>query len=160
MDMNIEYQEIIDNYVLGRMTAEERKSFEEELAINQELREQYDFTLQVKNTIASRQEKLKLLKFWEEHYPIERQYRPTGTDFDNGKYHNCHRSPKKKIVWFSSIAAALIIGFFVLRPSFFISPSKPNEIPTEEEIDVIDIDVFDDMGMDIEAADSAACDSI
>lgn len=160
MDMNIEYQEIIDNYVLGRMTAEERKSFEEELAINQELREQYDFTLQVKNTIASRQEKLKLLKFWEEHFPTERQYKPTGTDFGYGKYKNYHSSPKKKIVWFSSIAAVLIIGFFALRPSFFISPSKPNEIPVEEEIDVIDIDVSDDMRMDIEVADSAVCDSI
>lgn len=160
MDMNIEYQEIIDNYVLGRMTAEERKSFEEELTINQELREQYKFTLQVKNAITSRQEKLKLLKFWKEHYPTERQYRPTGTDFDSGKYPPYHSSPKKKIVWLSGIAAVLIIGFFALRPSFFISPSKPNEIPVEEEIDVIDIDVFDDMRMDIEAADSAACDSI
>lgn len=158
--MNTEYQEIIDNYVLGKMTTEELKSFEEELAINQELREQYGFTLQVKNAITSRQEKLKLLKFWEEHYPIEQQYRPTGTDLDNGKHQNYHSSPKKKIVWFSSIAAVLIIGFFALRPSFFVSPSKPNEIPVEGEIDVIDVGGFDDMEMDIEAADSAACDSI
>lgn len=158
--MNIEYQEKIDNYVLGKMTTEERKSFEEELTVNKELREQYDFTLQLKNAITSRQEKLKLLKFWEEHYPTEPQYRPTGTEFDNSKYHPRHSSPKKMIMWFSSIAAVLIIGFFALRPSVYVSsPSKPNEIPVEEEIDVMDIGEFDDMDIDI-VADSAAVDSI
>lgn len=107
--MKFEYQDQIDSYVQGDMTAEERTAFEREVQNNEELRDQLEYTKQVKALVSSRQEKMALLKEWEETKP------------------DTHISSKKNLYWLSGIAAILIIGFFVVNSQIFLFPSDPLE---------------------------------
>lgn len=135
--MKFEYQEKIDNYVLEDMTAEERLAFEHEVQINEELRDQLEYTQQVKALVTSRQEKMALLKQWEEEHRMEEeqvaaaQYRPTGTgDYCPApKYQAAANSSSKKFYyWISGIAAVVVIGFFVVSPLLiFNSPGSSDE---------------------------------
>ena len=56
--MSRDFQDKIDDYVLGRMSVEERADFEKEVDQDEEKREQLEFTRNVKNAISSRQDKL------------------------------------------------------------------------------------------------------
>ena len=56
--MKIEYQDKIDRYILGEMSAEERTDFEKQVAQNAELQELLEFTKNVNTAIKSRNEKL------------------------------------------------------------------------------------------------------
>ena len=47
--MKEEYQDRIDNYLLGRMSETERVSFERDLNLDDKLKEQYEFTKAVKS---------------------------------------------------------------------------------------------------------------
>ena len=62
--MKFDYQERIDNYVQGEMTADERNAFEEELKANDELREQVEYTQKVKSLVSDREEKMRALREW------------------------------------------------------------------------------------------------
>lgn len=120
--MKFEYQDKIDSYVLGDMTADERLAFEQEVQNNEELREQLEYTQQVKTLLTSRQEKMTLLKQWEEEWKMEdeqiaaTQYKPTGTE-DYCPAPSYHRTYLKKtrrlFYWISGIAAVFVIGFFI-----------------------------------------------
>ncbi len=107
--MKFEYQEKIDSYVHGDMTAEERTAFEHEVQSNEELRDQLEYTKQVKTLVSSRQEKMALMQQWEAE--------------------NATRKPasKKRYYWLSGIAAVLIIGFFAVNPLILFSPSDSSE---------------------------------
>ena len=52
--MKIEYQDKIDRYILGEMSAEERTDFEKQVAQNAELQELLEFTKNVNTAIKSR----------------------------------------------------------------------------------------------------------
>lgn len=134
--MKFEYQEKIDNYVLEDMTAEERIAFEHEVQINEELRDQLEYTQQVKALVTSRQEKMALLKQWEEEHRMEEeqvaaaQYRPTGTgDYCPApKYQAAANSSSKKFYyWISGIAAVVVIGFFVVSPLLIFNSPRPSD---------------------------------
>lgn len=135
--MKFEYQEKIDRYVLEDMTADERIAFEHEVQLNEELRDQLEYTQQVKALVTSRQEKMALLKQWEEEHRKEEeqvaaaQYRPTGTgDYCPAPKYAADADPKSKkfYYWISGIAAVLVIGFFVVSPLLiFNSPGSSDE---------------------------------
>lgn len=136
--MKFEYQDKIDSYVLGDMTADERLAFEHEVHNNQELREQLEYTQQIKTLITSRQEKMTLLKHWEEEWKMEdeqiaaTQYKPTGTDdfCPAPAYHTTfHKRSKKLLYWISGIAAVFVIGFFI-DITMFISGGSSGGVGT------------------------------
>lgn len=134
--MKFENQDIIDSYVRGDMTAEERLAFENEVQNNEELRDQLEYTQEVKCLVSSRQEKMRLLKQWEEEYRLEEeqvaavQYRPTGTeDYCPSPKYQATTKPtsKKRLYWISGIAAVLVIGFFVVSPLFIFNSTGSSD---------------------------------
>ena len=52
------YQDRIDNYLLDRMTKEERHAFEKEIEYNDELQEQLEFTEKVQRAMNRKDEKM------------------------------------------------------------------------------------------------------
>lgn len=103
--MRLEYQDDIDNYLLGRMSDEERESFEVKCADNQELKDQLEHTRDVRTVISERNKMLAKIQEWDDEY-----------DANN-------KATSHKIAWMywlSGIAAIFVIGFFlypVIRPS-------------------------------------------
>ena len=150
--MKIDYQDRIDDYLLDRMSNEERNSFESDVAEDAELKEQLQFTGTVQQATKSRNEKLAAMKEWKDDYVWEDErevaasvveYHATvsGYDYCPEPTMESRRvatsSPfKKMLYWVSGIAAVFIVGVFVFnlyRPS---SPeiatrtaSRPTEAP-------------------------------
>lgn len=96
-------QDKIDNYLFGRMSNAEAKEFEQEVASDNAVREQFLFTRMVKHELSDRNEKLRNLQQWRglaESDP--------------------HPRPIRRIMWYSigglSAAAMLIWGLFIYRP--------------------------------------------
>ncbi len=71
-----DFQDSIDNYLTGRLTAEEEKRFLEEVAGDKQKKEQLEFTRQVRRAIASREKKLEALAAFKKRY--EDEHRPFG----------------------------------------------------------------------------------
>ena len=159
--MKKDFQDKIDEYLLGRMTDEEKAQFEAE--VNQEdesKREQLEFTRNVKGAISSREDKMAKLKMMQrmydrEHRQVAASMRATGTDdchYSPAPQYATDKKPSRRIWWWASgIAAVLVIGLFVVNPfgpdslqtpSGF-SPSfrgNPNEMIRGEENDVFDFE--------------------
>lgn len=100
MDERIQYR--IDRYLRKEMSQEESVNFEQEALNNDELRKELGLCLLVRKSLASRQQKLNLTNRWK------------------------HRGKVRltSIVTITSIAALLVIGFFVLKPSNSTVPVK------------------------------------
>ena len=92
--MKKEYQDKIDEYLLHRMSDEERKRFVKETDDDKELQEQLEFTENVQQVMKSRNEKLAKMKEW------------MGDDMQ-------HTSNHRLLYWLSGIAAIFIVGFFI-----------------------------------------------
>lgn len=123
--MKTDFQDRIDEYILGRMTDEEKAQFEAEVNQDESKKEQLEFTKNVKGAISSREDKIAKLKIMQrmydrEHQQVAASMRATGTD-------DCHSSPgpqcatekkpSKRIWWWASgIAAVFVIGLFTLAP--------------------------------------------
>ena len=115
--MKEELQDRIDEYLLNRMSDEERLAFEKEVDSNKELQEQLSFTQNVQQAVKSRNDKLAKMGEWEKE----------------AKREDGHRSGRQIYYWLSGIAALLVIGMFAL--SEYLSPifrstiteSHPNE---------------------------------
>lgn len=103
--MNIDYQDRIDNYLLGRMSAQQRLDFEAELSSNAELKDQLAFTSQMMTASKSHSDKLAAIKSWNSDYKWQNRYAAASS----GNHRNRHI-----IYWASSIAAVLIAGFFIV----------------------------------------------
>ena len=155
--MKKDFQDRIDEYILGRMSDEEKAQFETEINKDKSKQEQLEFTKNVKGAIASREDKLARMRMMQKTYEqrhLAASMRVTGTD------DRCYtptsqcaeNRPTKRILWWvSGIAAVLVIGLFVINPfdsdtlqtpSGF-SPSfkgNPNEMIRGEENDVFDIE--------------------
>lgn len=96
--MKKDFQEAIDDYVLGNMSAKDRSVFEKEASQEEEIQEQLELTQNVCNAIKSRHEKLVMMQKWEEQ----------SAD-----------SSRKLMRWASSvigIAAVFLFGFFLFIP--------------------------------------------
>ena len=139
--MKIEDQDRIDNYLLNRMSDEERRSFELEIEQDKELREQVEFTKNVQTALKSRNEKLTQMQKWQKEMDEEAEraygYRATGSDYHYSSMPVMERQadqlppPRKKrrlIYWVAGIAAIFIAGLFVL-PTITVNESAP--VPTE-----------------------------
>lgn len=160
--MKKDFQDRIDEYLLGRMTDEEKAQFETEVSHDESIREQLEFTRNVKGAISSRKDKMAKLKMMQrmydrEHQQVAASMRATGTD-DDCQYSPApqnieEKKPSKRIWWWASgIAAVLVIGLFVVNPfgsdtlqtpSGF-SPSfkgNPGEMIRGEEYDVFDMEL-------------------
>ena len=113
MDNN--FQDRIDEYLLhGDSLSEEAKAqFLKEIEEDEEKREQYEFTKNVKQAMISRGEKLKAM-----------------TEFQKEMKH----SNRKTWLWISSIAAVLVIGFFAINPLFVENSPTDNVRGDENEV--------------------------
>ena len=98
--MNIQYQDRIDDYVLGRMSATDRKLFEEQVAADPELADQLKYTQQLQAAIKSRKQKVDMMEEWANEESDEESTTSSTPAF------------RKKLYWVSGIAAILLIGFF------------------------------------------------
>ena len=157
--MKNDFQDRIDEYILGRMSDEDKAQFEVEINQNESKREQFEFTRNVKGAITSREDKMAKLKIMQrmydrEHNQVAASMRATGTDdcqYSPAPHHVEEKKPSKRIWWWASgIAAVLIIGLFVVNPfgsdtlqTPGFSPSfkgNPNEMIRGEENDVFDME--------------------
>lgn len=127
--MKIEFQDHIDDYLLGRMSDEDSKAFEQELKNNDELREQMEFTKDVQTAAKSRNEKLAKMQEWKDDYEWEddrgvaaARYRPTGSGYESCPASSMDQtrtmprsSSRRYLYWISGIAAIFIVGFFLIH---------------------------------------------
>jgi len=96
--MKIDFQEKIDDYVLGKMSAEDRDKFEKEVSQDIEKQEQLKLTQYVSTAIKSHNEKLAMIQEWEQKRAA----------FN-----------RKIMAWASSaigVAAVLLVGVFLFVP--------------------------------------------
>lgn len=150
--MKIEFQDRIDEYLLDRMSDEERKSFESDAAEDAELKEQLQFTETVQQATKSRNEKLAAMEEWKDDYmwedervaaasAVEYHATRSGYDYCPEPTMESRRvatsSPfKKMLYWVSGITAVFIVCVFVFnlyRPSSpeiaMETASRPTEAP-------------------------------
>lgn len=98
--------EQIDKYLRKEMTPEESLNFEQEALNNPELRKEIELTYRIKRSLIDRKEKLRKTAQWE-------------------------RKSKFKIASFatiSSIAAMLVVGFFITKPALEVPDTNGNLI--------------------------------
>ena len=163
--MKIEYQDRIDDYLLGRMSDEERKRFESDAAEDSELKDQLNFTETVQRATRSRNEKLAAMEKWKDDYVWEdervaaasaSEHRPTGSGYDYCPAPTMESrragssSPFKKIFyWASGIAAVFVVGFFLIQnlyvgnsPSEYIPSPKTNDMTLRAGSDNSEIELL------------------
>lgn len=127
MDNN-NFQDRIDEYLLhGETMSEEDKAqflkeIEKEIEEDEEKRELYEFTKNVKQAMISRGEKLKAMT----------EFQKEMTEFQKKIKHG----RRKSWLWISSIAAILIVGYFAINP-LFVENTLPGNARGDEN------DVFD-----------------
>ena len=112
--MKIDFQEKIDDYVLGKMSAEDRDKFEKEVSQDIEKQEQLKLTQNVSTAIKSRNEKLAMMQKWEQERIA---------------------SKRKIMAWASSavgVAAVFLIGFFLFVPKEDVSEMNFNAVRVNE----------------------------
>lgn len=159
MDMDNNFQDRIDEYLLhGDSLSEEAKAqFQKEIEEDEEKRELYEFTKNVKQAMISRGEKLKAMAEFQEEYEAQDEMRIKACSCPCPEYRVAedikivgHKSNfRKKLVWFSGIAAILVIGIFAIKPSF-VDESINGNVRGDEN-DVFEMEV---------PADSIVTDSI
>lgn len=118
MDNN-NFQDRIDEYLLHgeTMSEEDKAQFLKEIEEDEEKRELYEFTKNVKQVMISRGEKLKAM-----------------TEFQKEIKHG----RRKSWIWISSIAAILVVGFFAINP-LFMEKNSPTDNVRGDANDVFDM---------------------
>lgn len=128
--MNQEYQDRIDNYLLGQMSETESLDFEKDIINDKDLKEQFEFTKNVKEAIVGRNRRLAQIMEWKEAYEaknkfVEEEYRPTGSGYDYNISPQTEiklkplSSKRRYLYWISGIAAIFVVGFFMFSPIVF-----------------------------------------
>lgn len=107
--MNIDIQDKIDNYLLNRMSTDERQKFEQEVETNEELKEQLEFSRLVRVAFKDRGEKLAKMTQWEQ----EELAASSNEDEELTTPAVAPNSWRKYLYWCSGIAAVFIAGFFL-----------------------------------------------
>lgn len=126
--MKIDYQDRIDEYLLNRMTDEERSTFEQDVNHDEELKNQLSFTKDVQQIVIRRNVMLAKMKQWEEEDMLEgddaevAEYRATGSGYNycpapsrEEKRPIAHSLDRRVIYWLSGIAAVFVVGFFLFQ---------------------------------------------
>lgn len=109
-DNNINLQEKIDSYILGKMSVEEKMNFETELANNMELKEKYDLQKEISDAV--QKARIKNLLVEVENEIIEEREKIINdrrNDDDDKSFGN---TTNKRRIWIS-VAASIIVIFFV-----------------------------------------------
>lgn len=143
--MKIEFQDRIDDYLLDRMSDEERNSFETDAAEDSELKEQLQFTETVQQATKSRNEKLAAMEEWKDDYVWEdervaaasvAEYRPTGSGYDYCPAPTMEETcsmPRSSgpwiFYWISGIAAVFVVGFFLIQ-NLYVANSPVEYMPS------------------------------
>lgn len=166
MDNN--FQDRIDEYLLhgDTMSEEAKAQFLKELEEDTEKKEQYEFTKNIKEALKSRGDKLKAMAEFQKENETQDEKRMRACSCSCPEYKEAedikedikivgHKSNfRKKLVWFSGIAAVLVIGFFVINP-LFVGESPNGNVRGEED------DVFEmEAPVDSIANDSTSTDTI
>ena len=162
--MNNNFQDRIDEYLLhgDTMSEEAKAQFLKEIEENNEKKEQYEFTKNVKEALKSRGDKLKAMAEFQKENEAQDEKRMRACSCPCPEYKETedikivgHKSNfRKKLVWFSGIAAVLVIGFFVINP-LFVYESTNSNVRGEED------DVFEmEAPADSVANDSTSTDTI
>ena len=112
--MGNNFQDRIDEYLLhgDNMPEEAKAQFLKEIEEDEEKRELYEFTKNVKMAMVSREEKLKAM-----------------TEIQKEMKSHHHR---KTWLWISSIAAVLVVGFFAIKP-LLVDESTNGNVRGEED---------------------------
>lgn len=122
--MKNDFQDRIDEYILNKMTDEDKAQFEAEISSNKSKKELLEFSQNVKNAIASRESKLARMKVMQATYDCKQHQAmvamrraATNDSYLNSVDKTEGKSSTKRILWWASgIAAVLIVGLFVLDP--------------------------------------------
>ena len=129
--MKTNFQDRIDEYILDRMSDEDKAQFEAEVNQDESKKEQLEFTRDVKGAISSREDKMAKLKMMQklydrEHQQVAASIRASGTDdcqYSHAPQYVAEKKPSRRIWWWASgIAAVFVIGLFTLAP-FYEDPS-------------------------------------
>ena len=155
MDNN--FQDRIDEYLLhgDNMPEEAKAQFLKEIEEDADKKEQYELTKNIKKALKSRGDKLKAMAEFQKENETQDEKRMTACSCPEYRQTEDikivgHKSNfRKKLVWFSGIAAILVIGFFAIKPLFVYESTNSNV--RGEENDVFEMEV---------PADSSATDSI
>lgn len=157
MDNN--FQDRIDEYLLhgDNMSEEAKVQFLKEIEEDADKKEQYELTKNIKKALKSRGDKLKAMAEFQKENETQDEMRIKACSCPRPEYRVAedikivgHKSNfRKKLVWFSGIAAILVIGFFAIKPLFVYESTNSNV--RGEENDVFEMEV---------PADSSATDSI
>lgn len=107
-------QERVDAYLRGEMDNETRIQFENELTINDALRQEYNSTKAIVDAIVDRRKKLNMMAFWDK----EEETRQNAIK---------RRITIRRWTIGLSAAACIIVGFFYIKP--FIYHSHSYEMP-------------------------------
>ena len=147
MDMNNNnFQDRIDEYLLhsDTMSEEDKAQFLKEIEENTEKKKQYEFTKNVKEAMKSRGDKLKAMtEFQKENETLDEKRMPACSCPEYRQTEDMkivgHKSNfRKELVWFSGIAAVLVIGFFAINP-LFMEKNSPTDNVRGDENDVFDM---------------------
>ena len=138
MDKN--FQDRIDEYLLhgDTMSEEAKAQFLKEIEEDTEKKEQYEFTKNVKKALKSRGDKLKAMTEFQKENETQDEKRmracscPEYKEAEDIKIVEHKSNIRKKLVWFSGIAAVLVIGFFAINP-FFVDESTNGNVRGEED---------------------------
>ena len=157
MDNN--FQDRIDEYLLhgDNMSEEAKAQFLKEIEEDADKKEQYELTKNIKKALKSRGDKLKAMAEFQEEYEAQDEMRIKACSCPRPEYRVAedikivrHKSNfRKKLVWFSGIAAVLVMGFFAIKP-LLVDESTNGNVRGDEN-DVFEMEV---------PADSSATDSI
>lgn len=112
--MNEILQDRIDTYLQGRMTDEEKRQFEQDVARQPWLREQLELTRQVSKAISSRQQKLEQLQALQARYAREHQTSSVPPEVQPAVPDVRVQRKPLRWIWTSGVAAALFVGFLVM----------------------------------------------
>ena len=149
MDMdNINFQDRIDEFLLHNdaMSEEDKAQFLKEIEDDVEKREQYELTKNIKKALKSRGDKLKAMAEFQKENETQDEKRMRACSCPCPEYKEAedvkivgHKSNfRKKLVWFSGIAAILVIGFCAINP-LFIEKNSPTDNVRGGENDVFDM---------------------
>lgn len=133
------FQDKIDKYLLhgDQMSDEEKNQFLKEIELDKEKKELFEFTRNVKEAITSREEKLKAIAAFQEQH-LDELMKPSIVSYGRpvsavpDLTERKATSANKKIWWWiSGIAAIVIAGFFIIRP-FFVRHEMLSPLPMEQ----------------------------
>lgn len=118
MDKN--FQDRIDEYLLhaDRMTEEDKQQFLSELEQDKEKHDQFEFTRQMQQALCSRENKLKELHAMNRRYKGEQLAMQRKASVSQTSQASVSQNSRKRIILgLSGIAAAVLLGFFIVYPS-------------------------------------------